>query len=467
MITVKIEGQQVYTKDLSFDDVLTQQPNTAGFMLTDPTNEPVPGQEVEITLDDPSTVLFGGVIVQAAKSHPAPGSVLYSVQCVDFQRLLDRELVFEVYENCSCRDIIEAMVADYTDPSLGFTTTNVQTGPTITKVVFNYQPVSQCIKELAELVDYDWYVDENRDIHFFEHETLSAPFVIDDDALGQTVDNFQITPDYTQVRNRVYVRGGYTLSDPYTEEQRAESGQTVFKLGYKPHDLSMTVNGASKTIGIEFLNDESLFDYMMNYQESTVRVATGGTAPGSGAVMLFTYTYERPILELVQDHASQLAIAALEGGTGVYEHVIVDNSIRSTDEAKNRGKSEITQYANPWVSGSFTTYQHGFKSGQTVTIDVTGEQYNGSYRIRSVSARVVGNNVLVYTVSYSTTILDLVEVISGLIREQRRVQLREDEVVDRLEFANETVTISEAHDVTLSTHPTKYDEKPWGALTWA
>ncbi|MFC1511636.1 hypothetical protein ACFL5H_00375 [Candidatus Latescibacterota bacterium] len=467
MIVVEIESTQVLTNGLAIEDVLTNQPNIASFMLTDPDTEPVPGQEVSIYRDSTENMLFGGVIVQVSKMHPAPGSARYAVQCTDCQRFLDRELVFEVYEDMTCKAVIEALIASYTNPGLGFTTTNVQDGPTIAKAVFNYQPVSQCIRELAELTGYDWYVDDARDIHFFEKETAAAPFALNDAVLAALVDNYQIIPDYSQVRNRVYVRGGYTLSDPYTEVQTAEADQTVFKLGYKPHNLSMTVGGTPKTVGIEFLDDEASFDYMMNYQESTVRVATGGSAPGAGAVLSFIYEYEVPILVLVQDHASQQAIAALEGGSGIYEHVIVDNTIRSKEEAYNRGQSEMSHFANPWVTGTFTTHEHGFRSGQTITVDITGERYNGSYQIRSVTATSQGNNILVYTVTFATTLYDLVDVLAGLIREQRRVNLREDEIVDRLELVNETVAIGESHTATLSAHPTKWGTKKWGTFTWA
>jgi hypothetical protein len=466
MIYVKISGVEYYVSDLRISDVINSQPNTAEFVLHDPSAVPQPGQVVSIYRDTTANILFGGVIVGILEETIAPSKIGYKISCLDYQRILGRLLVSKVYENKTCKEIIVDMVTNYTDSGFTFTTANVQDGIKLVKIVFNYKPLDECIKELADLTKFNWYVDDVLDIHFFADDTTVAPLEINDTTLKTDINSFQVSPDYSQVRNRIIVRGGYYLSDPYTETQVATADQKVFKLGYKPHVLSMTVNAAVKTIGIEFLNDETAYDYVMNYQESTVRCSSVTAAPGDGAVMAFTYDYETPVIVRVNNYASQAAIAALEGGTGIIEQYVVDETLTSKSEAYSRANAELSQFSDAWVSGSFITFYHGFKSGQTLTLNITGGSYNGNYQIDKVNIIGLGNNVLEYVVSFSTTVYDLVEYLIGLAREQKNVKVRDDEIVDLLEYIDETVTITENSIATLSTHPAKWGTFKWARGTW-
>ena len=50
----------------------------------------------------------------------------------------------------------------------GFTTNHVQTGNfLIPSIKFNYQQPSKALQSLANLVGWDWFIDPNKDLHFF------------------------------------------------------------------------------------------------------------------------------------------------------------------------------------------------------------------------------------------------------------------------------------------------------------
>jgi len=468
-LTVTVAGSTVQTTGISISNVATSNPDSATFALINPAEKPEVGQEVIITLDATGEVLFGGIIVSVQESIFALDTPQYQVTASDYQRLLDRKLVAKSYEDKTCKEIIEDLVASFTDPAVGFTTGNVETGRVINKINFNYVPVSSCIKDLASLVKYEWYVDENKDIHFFQREKNFAPVQIDDTALESVIERFSITPDYSQVRNRITVRGGFELSDYYTETITADGSQRTFVLAYPPHDLSMKQGGVSKSIGVEFLNeDDGTYDYIMNYNEKVVKCSEypGKTAtPPEGTAMEFTYKYQKPVIVFVNDYESQAAIAAVEGGDGVYEHIVKDETLASSSEAHDRALIELNSYADPVVSGSFQTRVHGFRAGQTIVINRAGQDFNGSYQIQSVEITCRGG-IVEYAVSFASNQYDLIDYLRSLAMKLNRVELREDEVIDLVEKIDEVILIEDSLTVTLNPNVIRWGSAKWGFAIW-
>ena len=100
----------------------------------------------------------------------------------------------------------------YEMPPATVTTNNVSGGPTISEITFDYVQVSEAITKIAEICGYEWYVDYDRDIHFFAKNTYPAPFRLDDNQADYK--DLIINTDVSQLRNRVFVKSsGY--KDPY------------------------------------------------------------------------------------------------------------------------------------------------------------------------------------------------------------------------------------------------------------
>jgi len=271
-IIVTVNGSEAQVRALTISNVITSRPDSCQLTVQDPDTAPVAGQIVQVYRDTTANMLFAGPIVSMLSKQLAPSSMEYSLICSDYQYLLDKKLVVAAYTNQTCKAIIEDIITNFTDAAIGFTTVNVDTGPTIAKIAFNYIAPSDCIRQLAEMVMYEWYVDTNKDLHFFAEETAFAPLEITDAALLSTISHFNLRPDYAQIRNKVTVRGSYTLSDPYTENQVADGEQRAFKLGYRPHALSIEEAGVPQVKGVENINeDDGTYDYMMNFMEAGVR----------------------------------------------------------------------------------------------------------------------------------------------------------------------------------------------------
>ena len=480
-IVVVINGIESQVKKLAIRNIITRAPDTATFILEDPVNIPATGLPVIMYRDTPSNVIFGGIITGLTQKKLAPSqdaslrSYSYNIKCMDYQRLLDRYLVNNTYSSSNCSTIISDIIANYTDTGIGFTMNNVSRGPNITKVTFSYKRVSEAITELADLVGYDWYVDSDKDIHFFRRKTISSPYNIDDDALsyvdGKLVKDFRLTPDYSQVRNRIYVRGGYELSDVFTESFEADGTERVFSLSWKPHNISVfTVNGVGKTYAVDFINpDDGTFEYLWNYQEKYIRAAgfQPEPTPAAGHIISITYQYEIPILVRVDNPASQTALAQLEGGDGIYESVIKDRTISSKNEAQDRGEAELESFSNPLITGNFTTYDDGFQAGQAVVINLHGyAAYNDTYVIQQVWLSIPAPGLIKYEVSFATTLYELKDLILKLLRGNKRIVLRDDETIDVLKLVNERVVISEEIIADLDSGSTLWDLVTWDSFTW-
>lgn len=198
-------------------DALTDEEDRCSFQYecSDVAEKPIEGQEIIIT--EGANKVFAGHIVSAPEVENVPGEFIYQVECGDYQRLLDKHLVVEKYENMFAGDIVKDILTKYTS---GFTSVNVKQGEIIKSISFNYKYPGECFKELSELTGYNWYIDYDKDVHFFDQFTNSAPFALDDTESNYS--DLEITADISQLRNRVYFRGGTYLSDFLLRLMKAE-----------------------------------------------------------------------------------------------------------------------------------------------------------------------------------------------------------------------------------------------------
>ncbi len=92
----------------------------------------------------------------------------------DWGYLLDGTLVKKNYAMMDPHDIVLDLVATFCSGK-GFTTNHVQTGNfLIPSIKFNYQQPTKALESLAKLIGWDWYIDPNKDIHFFLGDVENA-----------------------------------------------------------------------------------------------------------------------------------------------------------------------------------------------------------------------------------------------------------------------------------------------------
>jgi len=444
-------------RDIVIEDILTQESNSASFGLDETwTNKPIEGQDVEIQLD--GTSIFTGRVVSVQSTRLDGTTFAFQVECTDYTIDLDKKLVVEDYGSDTLYNIVKDIMDNYTS---GLTYNNViDSGTTLAGIKFNYLNPSQCFQRLADITGWDWYIDVDKDLHFFPEETSDAPIELDD--TEEDFNDLVITPDTTQLANRIFVRGGYYLSAEYTQDTiTAVAGQTEFPVRYRPYELTVKVDAVSKTVGIENEDVAGGHDFLLNADEKLLKVDTISMSGGEAIIM--KYKYKIPLLERIDDYSSQTAIKAIEGGDGIYEKIIVDDTIEEVNIAQERGKAELIKYANPIVSGSFTTFNTGFKAGQRLHIDLTDRNTDEYYLIRQVTATSLGGNQIQYTIQFATFLLGFNWLLIKILDATRKTVFRDDEVLDVLRIISGESCMIDDTSVTVTTETPPYQWGPGGS----
>jgi len=341
-------------------------------------DKPIEGQE--IIIENGIDRIFAGIITNPKENEKSNNIVFYNIEAVDYTYQLDKKLVVEVYENTSASDIILDILSKYcTD----FTSVGVILGaPNIEYIKFDYIRPSDAFEQISEYVGWNWYVDYYKDIKFFEHYNAYAPVTIDSTTpIKKLAHNYNIQG----LRNRVYVLGGKFLSDFQTFEYIGNGVQRIWVLGHEPYSPSVMISEVPKTIGLENVDDEAEFDYMYNQKEKFIRCSNQTSTPVNGATVSFTYKYPMPVITMVEDIASQQAVSLIQGGDGVYEHKIVDDSLITIEAAEAAGQADLALHANPIVKGSFET-EYIKKSGIDIDIlEVTQSDFSNGTLVRLIS----------------------------------------------------------------------------------
>jgi len=420
----------VIAKTLIITDTINDQVNTCNFTLDDLSGNGVPSndEEIVITLND-GTKIFGGFVVNSFLENKAKGggAVKIRVKCTDYTRLLDQNLVHKSYLDMTDKAIIEAIIDTYAQGS-GITTNNVLEGVTIDQKAFNYIQISEAFRQIAELTGRNWYIDYDKDIHYFPLTTDSTPFDID--SAENKYWGLNISKDASQIKNRIYVRGGTKLSDATTYLTTGDGEKIHFVLPDKPHSVTVEVDRGGgfveESVGIKNV-DTSGFKWYLNFQEKYIEQDVEEDVLTSTDTFKLTYEYDIPILVAVENTASIIA-------NGQKEYAIFDKQITTTQSARDRATAELTDYADSIIEGSFKTWETGFVSGQYININLSDYGINDDYIVQKVVAISIGAGTFRYEIFVaSAKTLGIIKFLIELLEANKNlIELDDDEVVDEL-----------------------------------
>lgn len=416
MITIELNSVDI-TSDVQLGSIVVQQQitfavDTASFNIRRTGDHvsinPEYGDEIEIY--DGDEKVFGGTVVSVKKApfSGAEGEIL-QIKCTDYTYLMDSRMAARVYENETITDIIDDLITSYAP---GFTSNNVTSTFVIEKIVFNQVPLSQCIKRLAEITNYNWYVDENKDVHFFEKNTDVAPFNITDENGNYVYKTLQRTYDGTQVANRIKVRGGEYDGELYSDKITVVGNESKsFKLPYRFANLQVWLDTGSgpvaQNVGIDFINDFTTDDVLYNFNEQMIRWEN---ELSDGDVISFGGNPKVPVFAIAEDPVSITEY-------GVREKLIRDNSIESNEVARRRANAELYTYAEPIVDARFSTYTPGLRAGMTMNISSVNQSFNEDLIIKGLTFRMRDHETFQYDVELiSTKRYDFIALLQKILQ---------------------------------------------------
>jgi len=413
MITISIDGTDrssiIEFGSVSKTDAINQQTDTLNFsILYHPGQTFRPETNSEVIMLDGATKIFAGKIYAVEKAILGPGKVKYTVKVKDYSYDLGRLLVVEGYENMTVEEVIADVLATY---ATGFTGTNVACALDVVKVAFDRITVVEVLNRLAEMSGYSWYVDYDKDIHFFEKNTELAPFNLTDGDGNHIPETLQASDDFSQIRNRVFIKGGEIEGDSRTETFDGNGTKKQFKLANKfAKKPTVTVSTVAKTVGVDYLDDEDSFDCFWDYNQSYVRFKDD-TIPGAGTDNIAVAGI--PLYNLVVQVEEPVSMEAY----GIFEFAKTDKTIKSRETAVALAKSEISAYKDGLVEGSFETYTAGLRSGQIIRITSTLLDIDESFLIQRVSFKMLTTTDFYYKVELATLrTIGIIDFLIGLLR---------------------------------------------------
>jgi hypothetical protein len=409
---------------------------------------------------------FGGYIVELQED--VEGRVEY-IKCIckDYTHQLDRQLVSKTYEAMT----VNAIIADLTTTfATGITDNNVDCTTVIDSVTFNYLPISQCLQRLTDIVEgYDWYIDYDKDVHFFFSDSVASSFDLTDTSGNYVYNSLALRQDTHQLRNEVIVRGGLLTSTTLrTEYLSGDATKDTFPLATKFANLPVVeISSVAKTVGIENL-DTTGFDCYWNYNEKSLKFTT---PPASGTSNITVTEY--PQYPLILQKRNEASITSY----GLFQSVIVDKNIRDLDTAGLRADVELLKYSEPEKTADFLTYTAGLRTGQTINIQSTIRGISQDYKIQNIrsSLHTPNTDELVHEVSCVTAEdLGINDILARLLikNPSDQIQIDADEFVSRIRQLTESFTIVDSTPTNSKTSgPYKWTTGTttlvWGFGTWS
>lgn len=154
--------------------------------------------------------------------------------------------------------------------------------------------------------------------------------------------------DSVDVRNAVRVIGGWTHSAVQTESFVTDGVAYSFQVDYFPEVIiSVTLGGASQTVGVYLVDDPADFDVLVHYDARTFYYQL---PPASGKTLEIQYRYPVRVNENIINAASVAAI----GGT-LWGPVINDSSISDGTVAQTIGSAYLAWATATNDRGQVTT----------------------------------------------------------------------------------------------------------------
>lgn len=478
----------VLTKEkgtLAFDVLAPQAP-------TLPANIPALGDTIYLNYTYGATTnkLFGGTVVTVETINDGGKLIRYKITCQDWGYTFDSKLVKKTYVQMDPADIIADLVANFVPA--GFTTNNVQRGNfLVASIKFNYEHPVRCLESLANQIGWDWYIDPDKDVHFFfagnddtTTEDFPAPISIDDTS-GQILwPTLDVTADLSNLKNSIYVIGGtYTklFADPAVpgmsyapvDIYTSVAGTFVYPLAY-PYDLStmvVTLDGVVQTLGTDQQTDPTSVQVLYNNTGVFVRFTTD---PGAGHTIEVTGQARIPILAHVTNSAS---IAAY----GEYQDSIIDQQIKSIGEAQERAFADITQFGTPIYDVKFDTIDPlsvGIYVGQSIQLSSTIYGATKSLVIKRIEARCYTPGLLTFSVeALGTDIVTFNDIMLYLLQQNNAQMETSDNAVLQVfvDGASEDLALADIVAATSVANIYAWDDYPnaginspfrWGFSTW-
>ena len=378
-------------------------------------------------LHDEKKVLFNGIIEDVKYSGNAQNEKV-SVAGRDLGAILQDIIVQpRIFKDTEISAIINSLMQQNVSSTL-ITTNNVNTTQTtLDKITFNNISVFDALKKLADLAGFFFYVDENRDLHFEQRDSVSSQLTFDNSNVLRG--NFR-KADH-EIFNKVTVYGDQQLTN--AEEEfitGTDNTGSVYILEEKPFNVQVFESGTTNTLlqpgGVANFNDPAVDNvkYLVDFQAKQI-ILTSGTAAGdniltTGSVLIVNYDRNTQIVRVRSDPESRFSF-------GPKDKVIIDRNVSDPSEATTVAINFLQENKEPRTQGSLDLKGIlDVTPGHTATVnlpfhDVSNQTHkilNARYDFTPTTVQ----NQHFLNVSVNNKIADFSDIMAGQMRKLKELE---------------------------------------------
>ena len=277
--------------------------------------------------------------------------------------------------------------------STAFTRNNAfNATPEIKYIAFNYEYPGQCFQRLAELLQWQWYVDEDKDIHFFAKFETGSAFNLTDTGGDYVYRSLKTASKGDQIRNGIFVRGGDFLDTTLTEDLSVQADGTnkIFQLGYKYKNTSLQVNSVDIPVGVDNLDN-------FTDNQGVAQILSGDGQAVVGDVAANTYQAQQVVVGK-QGRRGSVKLRVRKVGSPVDNFEVQIFSDDGSNQPSGTNLSAVTSLAGGSITTSFVEYTFSLTEASTNDLFFSADD---KYHIRcGRSGAVDGSNY--YEIDYST-----------------------------------------------------------------
>jgi hypothetical protein len=331
---------------------------------------------------------------------------------------------------CEVGSIVRDIV--WTSPLSGTIGVNNVSGTT--KIVTSYRiknkSMFEAIKQLADYVSYDFWIDYTKDLHFSPEAVIATPYNLNNtNAIAANVQQ-----SAQEMFNQVTVYGDKTYVR--WQETFTADGGSIFTLVYNPSSTYVTDSGVKKQGAVYEMTSfmPTGTQYLVDYDTRRIIFVSGtdvgDNVPSSGNVIVIQYDRGVPIVKQASDDESI-------GLYGLKENVIINTEIKDPRQASDIAKAELARTRNPAVDANISILSpsiSGIQPSQTVYITLPNDNISGAnfkvfqsdYNINKAS--LLNNEVI--SVRAGTRIQDASDLLKKLIIKTKDLQAEMTDVND-------------------------------------
>lgn len=335
----------------------------------------------EIKIYKDSVLKYAGIIVNQ-EDYQSGTKKFTSFKCVDWSYILHYRIIAKQYtEEDNTQGKPDLIIKDIVNIKASeFTTNNVKECSNIIQLLrLRYETVFDSLNKLTDfLTDWYWYVDENKDIHFFQNYEEEGP--VFDESLNILVDTTRVSYETEELANRVWVLGAKQASSQYKKEYFTGDGQSrIYKLGYEPNYTEAYINGNPANIKLES-NDDGQQDFLINKKQKVIYRPDYKSPIANGDIVKFRY---RPTVEIVDFFEAPDSINTY----GLYERAIKNRDLTDKLEARKFGRAALKRTSTIKRYLSFSTREE-VKIGQKVNVKMPSWNIDSDWLVVGVSTSI-------------------------------------------------------------------------------